>query len=75
MTYQKPNPISFLEEEFPVGLIVENFGYRAHVIGYHVGAKMLIVENEEIGKWLADPMKCTVPIQKPVREGQTPMLM
>ena len=75
MKYQKPNPIGAIEEEFPVGMIVENFGYRANVIGYHVGARMLIVENAEIGRWLADPMKCHVPAQKPVPEGQLPLLM
>ena len=74
--YSRPQkPISPLAEEFPVGITVENIGYRAKVVGYNIGAGMLILQNDVIGKWLADPYKCVVPIQKPVPEGQIPVIM
>ena len=74
MAYQKPSPISLLQEEFPCGIVVDNIGYRAKVVGYHVEARMLILEHETIGRWLADPYKCTIPIQKPVKPT-VPVLM
>ena len=74
MKYQKPDPIGFLREDFPCGTIVENIGYRAKVIGYQITGKLLILENEEIGRWVADPMKCTRPIQRPVKP-QMPTLI
>ena len=67
----KPNRIpSSLEEDFPIGLIVENFlpigaRYQAVVVGYHAGC--LVVKDNHGDKWLADPNKCTVPLQRPVR--------
>lgn len=70
--YRKPDPIDFLREDFPVGIHVINFGFRAEVIGYHSLAKMLVVQDVHDGqKWLADPYKCEiVPFQKPVKPSQ-----
>ena len=85
MTYQKPDSLYFfdnegrvcsLEEEFPVGIHVINFGILARVIGYHSLAKMLIVRDVYDGqKWLADPNKCTIPAQRPARQGLVPVIM
>ena len=74
MKYQKPSPIAMLEEEFPCGILVSNLGYRARVIGYHVAGQLLILEHNEIGKWLADPQKCSIPAQRPQRP-MIPMLI
>ena len=47
MKYHRPDPIDFLREEYPVGIHIINFGFRAEVIGYHKLAKMLIVRSTE----------------------------
>ena len=76
MKYQKPNPISFLQEDFPVGTQIINFGFLCDVIGYHVAGKMLIVRDVTDGvKWLADPDKCTIPVNRPVTKGIVPVFM
>ena len=61
----KPNKIpSSLEEDFPIGLVVENFGLQAKVVGYL--ASDLIVSDGRC-KWIADPDKCIVRPQRAVQ--------
>lgn len=43
---------------FSIGTLVNNFGIIATVVGYHELSGSLILENAEIGRWIADPGKC-----------------
>ena len=43
--------------QFGIGTYVINFGTLGRVIDIHEDGS-LILENQRIGRWLADPQKC-----------------
>ncbi len=59
-TTNTPSTINHLVDVYPIGTVVENFGYKAVVIGYK--ADSLILRGNlcqgSVGNWIADPAKC-----------------
>lgn len=52
-----------LVDTFPIGLVVENFGIRAKVVGYQYSASLAeytgnLILSDTACKWVADPDKC-----------------
>lgn len=52
-----------LVEAFPIGCQVENFGFRAEVIGYQYSAGLAgytgnLILSDSKSKWVADRDKC-----------------
>ena len=45
---------------FTLGTLVTNFGITATVVGFHEEVHDLILEAPGIGRWIADPAKCTL---------------
>ena len=46
-------------KNFMIGQQVTNFGITATVAGYHEASGSLILEAPGIGRWIADPAKCS----------------